>query len=186
MKTVKQFVVLSALFVFLSAVSVLALTPQEQRRLMLASQRSDAHQLVIEACQDQKITSAEMENIRKAVENFQKEYSEAVSIYGGDMGDKIDERLEKTVDFYYHSHPLKQGRSCQPQMKRLLSDFSGQDILTIETTLSRDHFRLFVLWILFGLILVFVGAALDSDIFGVAGVLVAVVGFLIMALLIII
>ena len=186
MKTVKRFGALSVLFVFLSTVFVLALTLQEQRRSRLTQQRSDAHQLVIEACQDQKITIAEMKNILRAVKNFQKEYSEAVSIYGDGMGDKIDERLEKTVDYYYDPDLLKQGRANQPKMKRLLSDFSGRDILKIERMFSWDRFIKLCFWMLLGVILFRIGYALDSGVLGVVGGVVAIVVFFVTVILLII
>ena len=162
MKRVLWFGTLIVLFVFVS-VALLALTPQEQRKGRLIFQRANVHSLVVDACQDQKITSNEMKHVQRSVENFQKEYSEAVSIYGTDMDDKIDERIEKAVDLYYNSNPLKRGCNDQPQIKRLLSDFSGEDILTIETTFSWSFLFISLIIMCFGIILIILGKAREAE-----------------------
>ena len=177
MKRVLWFGMLIVLFVFVS-VALLALTPQEQRKGRLIFQRANVHSLVVDACQDQKITSNEMKNVQRSVENFQKEYSEAVSIYGTDMDDKIDERIEKAVDLYYNSNPLKRGCNDQPQIKRLLSYFSGEDILTIETTFSWSFLFISLIIMCFGIILIILGKAryAEAEIEGQQMIIVGITG----------
>lgn len=123
-------------------------TPKEQREKLVQNEIDKVIAELTNFSKDQKLTAKEMKQFVKETKNLERLYKDSVKIYG---------ELNVTEDKYqtlvkiknlYTGPKWKWGHMNQPEMKRLIGEITGYDILEIEETLTITWHSIFLIMIM--------------------------------------